>query len=87
MSQEQENQAKASWKSQLYILGTVLGAILGLFSAYLFAGQAEEDAENDERPKVSPIILLGMATSILSLVRQIAETGKKPKELEKGRKK
>lgn len=77
MSQEKKTQA--SWKSRLYVLGAAIGAALGFMSAYLFAKEAANDAENeDERPDVSPIVLLGLATSILSLVSKIAETGKKP---------
>jgi gas vesicle protein len=77
----QEKKVQASWKSQLYIFGLAIGAALGFLSAYLFANEAEKDAEEEgKRPDVSPIVMLGVATSVLSLVRNIAETGKKPKD-------
>ena len=86
MSQDKKNQA--SWKTQLYVVGVAIGAVLGFLSAYLFAQEAEPDVieEGKERPEVSPIAVLGLATSTLALVRTIAETGKKPK-VDKERKK
>jgi len=75
MSQQKKTQF--SWKNQLYLVGVALGAVLGFMSAYLFAREAENE---DERPQVSPIAVIGLATSALTLVSRIAETGKKPKE-------
>lgn len=85
MSQDKKTQS--SWKNQLYLVGVAVGAVLGFMSAYLFAREAENEAEVEgERPQVSPIAVIGLATSALALVSKIAETGKKPKE-EKERKK
>ena len=77
---EQDKQ-KPSWKNRIYIMGALLGAVTGFLSAYLFAQEAEEAAENkEERPKVPATTLLSLALSALGLVRQIAETGKKKKD-------
>ena len=82
-----EKKTQFSWKSQLYVVGLAIGAVLGFMSAYLFAREAEKETEAEgERPEVSPIAVLGLATSALALVSRIAETGKKPQE-EKERKK
>ena len=77
----QSNKANSNWKSQLYIVGVALGGVLGFLSAYLFAREAENEAEQEgQRPDVSPIALLGLATSTLSLVRLFAQTAKVDKE-------
>ena len=80
------NKANSSWKNQLYIVGVSLGAVLGFLSAYLFAREAENDAVHEgERPDVSPIALLSLATSTLSLVSKIAQTAKQDKESKDGK--
>lgn len=79
--QNNEEIKKSNWRTQTYILGGVLGAVMGFLSAYLFAKEAEDD--NEERPKIAPTTLLGLALSALSLIRQIAETGKKDKDRKK----
>lgn len=82
---EQNNETnKPNWKNQTYLFGAILGAVMGFLSAYLFAKEAEDDEDtDDERPKIAPTTLLGLALSALSLIRQIAETGKKDKERKK----
>jgi len=69
-----------NWKTRTYVIGTILGAVTGLLSAYLFAREAENSTEEGERPEIPPSALLGLALSALSLVRQISETGKKKKK-------
>jgi len=82
--QNQQNATSTNWKTRLYVVGSVLGAALGFMSAYLFAKEAEEEAEEkDTAPEVSLTTLLGMGLSILGLVRQIAETGRKKKDRKK----
>lgn len=77
-NRENEEQAKANWKTQIYLVGVGFGAIMGFLSAYLFAKEAEDSAEDKEKqPDVSPITLLGLALSVMTLVRQIGETGRK----------
>lgn len=62
-----------SWKLRTYVVGVLVGAGLGFLSAYLFA----KEAEDDEPPEVAPSTLLGLALSVLALVRQIGESAKK----------
>ena len=77
-----KEQEVTNWKSQIYLLGAVVGSLFGLLSAYLYARAAEEGATRSEgKPKPVPtsqIISLGLAA--LSLARQIAEMGKSPKK-------
>lgn len=84
---EQNNQnneiQKPNWKTQTYILGGILGAALGFLSAYFFAKEAEHREEDDKRPEIAPTTLLGLALSAITLIRQIAESGKKNKERKK----
>jgi hypothetical protein len=77
----QSNKTNPNWKGQLYIVGLGLGAVIGFLSAYLYAREAETEAEQEgQRPEVSPIAMLGLATSTLSLVRMFAQTPKQQKE-------
>lgn len=74
-----EQQKWNTWQRKIYLMGTFVGGALGFFSAYLFAREAEDSLTEDEKPEVAPSVLLGLALSILSLVRQIAEVGRKNK--------
>lgn len=69
-----------NWKTRTYMLGVVVGALMGFLSAYLYAREAESNSENGERPELPPTALIGLALSVLSLVRQIAEAGRKKKK-------
>lgn len=78
MTQPTSNQNDASWKTRTYVVGLGLGAALGLLSAYLFAREVEDNADaDDEGPAIAPATLLSLALSVLALVRQIAESGRK----------
>jgi hypothetical protein len=77
MSQRNNNRPAVDWKTQTYLIGALLGAAMGFLSAYLFAKEAEDDPENDERPKVPPSAMLGLALSVIGVVRQISEVGRK----------
>lgn len=82
MSEENKQEtSKVSWKTRTYLLGAILGTIMGFLSAYLFAKEAEDDNDDkEEAPKVAPTAMLGLALSVLGVVRQIAETGRKKKD-------
>ena len=77
MLQRNNNRSTGDWKTQTYVIGALLGAAMGFLSAYLFAKEAEDNAEDDERPKVPPSALLGLALSVIGVVRQISEVGRK----------
>lgn len=74
---------KPDWKRKTYLFGGILGAFMGFLSAYLFAKEAEDTSDDEDRPKVPPTALLSLALSAIALIRQIAETGKKDKERKK----
>ncbi|MGJ3241302.1 MAG: hypothetical protein ACFE0Q_21525 [Anaerolineae bacterium] len=72
---------KMNWKTQTYMIGAVVGAVMGLLSAYLFAQEAEDASDNKEdAPDIPASVLLGLALSALSFVRQIAESGRKKRD-------
>ena len=78
-----ENQDSVeNWKRQNYILGTMVGMILGTLAAYLYNRAAEEDAER-QGGKPSPVSttqLIGLSLALLGVIRQIAELGKSSKK-------
>ncbi|PMB48317.1 hypothetical protein CEN41_01940 [Fischerella thermalis CCMEE 5330] len=65
-----------SWKSRTYIMGLILGAAIGLMSAYLFVRSAEENPETGRPEPIQTGTLITLLLAILGLMRQIAESGK-----------
>ena len=60
------------WKSKAFIVGGVLGALLGLGAAYIYVNAAEESGES---PEVSPGTAVTIGLSLLALLRQVAVIG------------
>lgn len=61
-----------NWKTKTLILGAVLGALLGLGSAYLLVRTAEESGR---RPEVSTGDAIRTGIAIIGLVRGVASLG------------
>lgn len=80
MSSDERKRIDDNWKRRNYAMGAGFGALLGLLSAYLFTREAENTGEDDERPDLAPTALIGLALSVLGIVRQIAEAGRKKKK-------
>jgi H+/Cl- antiporter ClcA len=68
-----------SWKTRLYAIGVMLGALAGFIASYLFARSAEENEDGKPQP-IPTSTLLGLVLTGLSLIRQIAESGKPRKK-------
>lgn len=83
MTQQDSTSQNSNWKTRIYIIGTLIGTALGFFSAYLFAQEAEADTDGEEDPEIQPVALLGVALSVITVVRQIAESGRKKKDKKK----
>lgn len=66
-------------KTRFYLTGMIAGATFGLLSAYLYTRAAEEDGEDGQPNPIGTMQLIGLILSALSLIRQIAESGKRPK--------
>ncbi len=60
-----------NWKTKAMIIGTIVGALIGLGAATLFTRNADRSG-NTEAPEVSTAEALGLAISIIGLVRGIA---------------
>ena len=68
-----------SWRNRNYILGVIVGGLMGVVSAYLFNRSAEE-AGDDEAQEISTPAMIGIALSAITLVRQIAESNRPRKK-------
>lgn len=69
-------QPDAGWRPRVFLLGGLLGALLGLLSAYLYVRAAEErygGAKPPEAPDTGDAVRLG--TALLGIIRTIAEWG------------
>lgn len=60
------------WRSKAFVIGGVLGALLGLGAAYIYINAAEESGEP---PEVSPGTAVTVGLSLLALLRQVAVIG------------
>lgn len=61
-----------------YIVGVVGGLVAGLLGAYFYKRASEENPV--AREKVSTMQMLSVATSLVGMLRQIAELGKSPQK-------
>ena len=57
------------WKSKAFVVGGVVGALLGLGAAYIYVNAAGESGES---PEVSPGTAVTIGLSLLALLRQVA---------------
>lgn len=68
-----------SWRNRNYLLGVIVGGLMGVVSAYLFNRSADE-ANDDEVQEISTPAMIGIALSAITLVRQIAESNRPRKK-------
>ena len=59
-------------KTQIYVMGSVLGLVIGFLAAYFYSRAADE-AENEQGLQATDFVKLGL--TILGLVRQMTELG------------
>ena len=60
------------WKPKALIIGTVIGALVGLGAAYLFTQRVEVD---NARPKLKPADGVRLGVMVMSLLRSVADLG------------
>jgi len=58
-----------NWRGKAFIVGGVVGALLGLGAAYIYVNAAEQSGEP---PEVSPGTAVTIGLSLLALLRQVA---------------
>lgn len=63
-----------NWKSKLMIVGTAVGAVVGLSTAYLLTRNAEENRGGP--PKISTNDMIKAGVGIVGVIRGIASLGK-----------
>lgn len=68
--QEQQN-----WKTKLLVGGTIVGAIMGLVTAFLLARAAEENGEGP--PNIDTMDALKIGVGIIGTARTIAALANK----------
>ncbi|MCC6189392.1 MAG: hypothetical protein IT318_10170 [Anaerolineales bacterium] len=60
------------WRRRAFVVGGVLGALLGLGAAYIYVNAAEQSGET---PEVTPGTAVTIGLSLLALLRQVASIG------------
>ncbi len=60
------------WRGRAFLIGGVLGALLGVGAAYIYINAAEQSGE---KPEVSPGTAVTIGLSLLALLRQVAAIG------------
>ena len=55
------------WRGKAFVVGGVLGALLGLGAAYIYVNAAEQSGET---PELSPGTAVSIGLSLLALLRQ-----------------
>ena len=64
-----------SWQTRTLMIGGLLGAVLGILSAYLYIRSAQAAGEDSPPPpETKDAVKLGM--SLLSIIRSVAELGR-----------
>jgi hypothetical protein len=62
-----------SWKTKMLVIGGVLGAVIGLGTAYLLAREAEEKGGGP--PEISTADAVKATVGVIGLMRGIASLG------------
>lgn len=64
------NEQTNNWKTKLLLMGAVVGALVGLGTAYLMAKTAEDKTGGP--PNVKPMDMLKVGVNVIGVVRGIA---------------
>jgi hypothetical protein len=77
MTEQIESEINENWRATFFIGGTVIGALIGLATAYLMIRSAEE--RDGRPPKITTADAIRVGVSTIGLVRGIALLGDNPK--------
>jgi hypothetical protein len=72
------------WRTKAYLVGGVVGTLVGVGAAYLYVNSAEQQTE---APKMQAGEAVGIGLAILALLRQIAGLPDEGKNKKTGRRK
>lgn len=76
VTEQVEEQLNENWRATFYLGGTIIGALIGLATAYLMVRSAEE--QGGRPPKISTADAVRIGVSTVGLVRGIAVLGDNP---------
>jgi hypothetical protein len=76
MIEQVEEQINENWRTSFFIGGTVIGALIGLATAYLMVRSAEE--RDGRPPKITTADAVRIGVSTIGLVRGITVLGDNP---------
>lgn len=76
VTEQVEEQLNENWRTTFYLGGTIIGALLGLATAYLMVRSAEE--RDGRPPKISTADMVRIGVSTVGLVRGITALGDNP---------
>lgn len=65
------------WKMRTTLLGSALGALVGVAAALMFIRRSEETGEPPSLRKTDPGLVLSAGVTLLGLLRQIADMGER----------
>ena len=74
----------SNWRTKAFVVGGVVGAVLGLGAAYIFINAAED---SDEAPELTPGTAVTIGLSLLALLRQVAAIGEGDRDDDDNKKK
>jgi hypothetical protein len=74
----------SDWRTKAFVVGGVVGALLGLGAAYIYINAAEE---SDDAPELTPGTAVTIGLSLLALLRQVATIGEGDHDDDKKKKK
>jgi hypothetical protein len=63
------------WKMRTTLIGSALGAIIGVAAALMFVRRSEETGEPPSIRRTDPGLILAAGITLLGLLRQIADMG------------
>ena len=65
------------WKMRTTLIGTALGAIVGVAAALMFIRRSEETGQPPSLRETEPGLVLAASVTLLGLLRQIADMGER----------
>lgn len=70
------------WRTKAYLVGGVVGALIGIGAAYVYVSSAED---GERAPELHPGEAVGIGLALLAVLRQIAGLGGGDKDKKKRR--
>lgn len=66
---------RRNWKMSAYVIGSLVGALLGFLSAHFYARSAEENNSGQPPKPISTADLFRLSLAAIALLRQISDLG------------